>query len=46
MDKPVARLINRKREMNQVNKHTVKKGTITTDITEIKRIIRVVFKKL
>ena len=40
IDKPLDRLIKKKREENQINKIRNKKGEITTDNTEIQRIIR------
>ena len=40
IDKPLARLIKKKREMNQVNKIRNEKGEVTTDNAEIQRIIR------
>ena len=40
IDKPVARLIKKKREKNQVNKIRSEKGEVTTDNAEIQRIIR------
>ena len=40
IDKPLARLINKKREKNQINKIRNENGEITTDNTEIQRIIR------
>ena len=40
MDKPLARLIKKKRERTQINKIINEKGEITTDITEIQRIMR------
>ena len=40
IDKPLARLIKKKREKNQVNKIRSENGEITTDNTEIQRIIR------
>ena len=40
IDKPLARLINTKREKNQINKIRNKKGEVTTDNAEIQRIIR------
>ena len=40
IDKPLARLIKKKREKNQVNKIRNENGEITTDNTEIQRIIR------
>ena len=39
-DKPLARLIKKKREKNQVNKIRNEKGEVTTDNAEIPRIIR------
>ena len=38
--KPLARLIKKKREKNQINKIRNENGKITTDNTEIQRIIR------
>ena len=40
IDKPLARLMKEKREKNQVNKIRNEIGEITTDYTEIQRIIR------
>ena len=40
MDKPLARLIKKKREKNQINKIRNENGEITIDNTEIQRIIR------
>ena len=40
IDKPLARLIKKKRETNQINKIRNENGEITTDNTEIQRIIR------
>ena len=40
MDKLLARLIKQKRERTQINKIRNEKGEVTTDITEIQRIIR------
>ena len=40
MDKPLARLINKKREKNQINKIRNEKGQVTTDNAEIQRSIR------
>ena len=40
IDKPLARLIKEKREKNQINKIRNENGEITTDNTEIQRIIR------
>ena len=39
-DKPLARLIKKQREKNQINKIINENGEITTDNTEIQRIIR------
>ena len=38
--KPLARLIKKKREKNQINKIRNENGEITTDNTDIQRIIR------
>ena len=46
IDKPLARLIKKKREMTQINKIRNEKGEITTDTTEIQRIIRDYYKQL
>ena len=40
IDKPLARLIKKKREKNQINKIINEKGNVTTDNAEIQRIIR------
>ena len=40
IDKPLARLIKKKWEKNQMNKIRNENGEITTDNTEIQRIIR------
>ena len=40
MDKPLARLIKKQREKKQINKIRNENGEITTDSTEIQRIIR------
>ena len=40
IDKPLARLIKKKREKTQINKIRNEKGEVTMDITEIQRIIR------
>ena len=40
IDKPLARLIKKNREKNQINKIRKEKGEVTTDSVEIKRIIR------
>ena len=40
IDKPLPRLIKKKREKKQINKIRNENGEITTDNTEIQRIIR------
>ena len=40
IDKPLARFIKKQREKNQINKIRNENGEITTDNTEIQRIIR------
>ena len=40
IDKHLARLIKKKRERTQVNNIRNEKGELTTDITEIQRVIR------
>jgi len=40
IDKPLARLIKKKRERTQINKIRNEKGELTMDITEIQSIIR------
>ena len=40
IDKPLARLIKKQREENQINKIKNENGEITTDNTEIQRIIK------
>ena len=45
IDKPLARLIKKKRE-NQINNIRTEKGEVTTDNAEIQRIIRVYYEKL
>ena len=40
IDRPLARLIKRKREKIQINKIRNEKGEVATDNTEIQRIIR------
>ena len=40
IDKPLARLIKKKRGKNQMNKIRNEKGEVTTDNAEIQRIIR------
>ena len=46
IDKPLARLIKKQREKNQVNKIRNENGGITTDNTEIQRIIRDYYQQL
>ena len=46
IDKPLARLIKKQREKNQINKITNENGKITTDNTEIQRIIRDYYQQL
>ena len=41
MDKPLARLIKKKREKTQINRIRNEKGEVTTDTAEIQRIMRV-----
>ena len=45
-EKPLARLIKKKREKNQINKIRNENGEITTDNTEIQRIIRDYYQQL
>ena len=40
IDKPLARLIKKKREKNQINKIRNEKGEVKTDNAEIQRIMR------
>ena len=46
MDKPLARLIKKKREKNQINKIRNEKGNVKTDSAEIERIIRAYYEQL
>ena len=46
IDKPLARLIKKKRERMQINKIRNEKGEITTATTEIQRIIRDYYKQV
>ena len=46
IDKPLARLIKKQREKNQINKIRNENGKITTDNTEIQRIIRDYYQQL
>ena len=45
-DKPLPRLIKKERDKNQINKIRNEKGEITTDNTEIQRIIRDYYEQL
>ena len=46
IDKPLARLIKKKREKTQINRIRNKKGEVTTDPAEIQRILRAYYKQL
>ena len=46
IDKPLDRLIKKKRERTQINNIRNEKGEVTTDSTEIQRIIRDYHKQL
>ena len=46
IDKPLARLIKKQSEMNQINKIRTENGEITTDNTETQRIIRDYYQQL
>ena len=46
IDKPLARLIKKKREKNQIKKIRNENGEITTDNTEIQRIVRDYYEQL
>ena len=46
IDKPLARLIKKKREKNQINKIRNEKGEVKTDNAEIQRIIRDYYEQL
>ena len=46
IDKPLARLIKKKRKKSQINKVRNEKGEVTTDNAEIQRIIRDYYKQL
>ena len=46
IDKPLARLIKKQREKNQINKIRNENGDMTTDNTEIQRIIRDYYQQL
>ena len=46
IDKPLARLIKQKREKKQINKIRNENGEITTDNTEMQRILRDYYQQL
>ena len=46
IDKPLARLIKRKREKTQINRIRNEKGEVTTDTAEIQKIMRDYYKQL
>ena len=46
IDKPLARLIKKQREKNQINRIRNENGEITTDNTEIQRIIKDYYQQL
>ena len=46
IDKPLARLIKKQREKNKINKIRNENGEITTDNTEIQRVIRDYYQRL
>ena len=46
IDKPLATLIKKQREKNQINKIRNENGEITTDSTEIQRVIRDYYQQL
>ena len=46
IDKPLARLINKKREKDQVNKTRNEKGEVTIDNAKIQRVIRDYYEQL
>ena len=46
INKPLARLIKKQREKNQINKIRNENGEITTDNTEIQRIIKDYYQQL
>ena len=46
IDKPLARLIKKKREKTQINRISNEKGEVTTDTAEIQRIMRDYYKQL
>ena len=46
IDKPLARLIKKKREKNQISKIRNEKREVTSDIAEIQRVIRDYYERL
>ena len=46
IDKPLARLIKEEREKTQINRIRNEKGEVTTETTEIQRIMRDYYKQL
>ena len=46
IDKPLARLIKKKREKTQINRIRYEKGEVTTDTAEIQRTMRDYYKQL
>ena len=46
IDKPLVRLIKKKREKNQINKIRNEKGEVTTNNAEIQRIMRNYYEQL
>ena len=46
IDKPLARLIKKKREKTQIIRITNEKGEVTTDTAEIQRVMRDYYKQL
>ena len=46
IDKPLARLIKKKREKTQINRIRNEKGEVTTDTADIQRIMRDYYKQL
>ena len=46
IDKPLAKLIKKKREKTQINRIRNEKGEVTTDKAEIQRIIRDYYEQL
>ena len=46
IDKPLARLIKKKRERKQINKIRNEKGEVTTDNADLQRIVRDYYEQL